>query len=390
MLYERYPLHEFTLQRRVFDLHDEYRGRPGELFEALERMYGEVGPASQLTFSAFTLAVQRGNADVAARWAPRLVEAEPRFRSMAASMLTNFPAQRGMAADYLRVEIQRYSAAFERAKVATPAGAEPSGLERGLTQTAAEYARALRLALGRLLTLHGTTLLALGDTAAALDTLSLAFDAGWDPHRFLTIGELHLARGDTAAARAAFARVAVDPTTRAAADSLRARLGAAGAGPAWEALLADARAIMTDHVWRASVNRAPLLRRLRLTDVDGRTRTVALREGTPMFIAFWSRYCPGSFAQLDEPARVAARLEGEGVPVVTISPEEPAKLREFMDAEGYRFPVFSDPERDAAAAFDTPGFPAHFVLDGAGRIRFAHHDISRVIREVAALREQAL
>jgi len=54
-----------------------------------------------------------------------------------------------------------------------------------------------------------------------------------------------------------------------------------------------------------------------------------------------------------------------------------------------RFPVFFDPERDAAAAFDAPGFPTCFVLDGAGRIRFAHHDIGRVIREVAALREQA-
>src|SRR5690606_23396659 len=57
MLYERYPLHEATLQRRVFDLYDEYRGRASELLQAFERMYEEVGPASQLTFSAFMLAV---------------------------------------------------------------------------------------------------------------------------------------------------------------------------------------------------------------------------------------------------------------------------------------------------------------------------------------------
>src|SRR5690606_29796611 len=274
MLYEHYPLHEATLQRRVFDLSEEYRGRTAELFRAYERLYEEVGPVAQLTFSAFTLAVRRGDADVAARWAPRLVESDPRFASMVASMLVNFPAQRRLAAEYLRAEIDWIAAGVERAKVAgAPASAGPRGPKRGLTQTAAEHARALRLALGRLLTMHGTTLLALGDTAAALDTLSLAFDAGWDPHRSRMIGELHLARGDTAAAAAAFARVAVDPTTGEAADSLRARLGAAGAGPAWEALLADARAMMKERVWGASVNRAPLLARLRRTAADGRTRT---------------------------------------------------------------------------------------------------------------------
>jgi len=390
MLYERYPLHVATLQRRVFDLYDEYRGRTGELLLAFERMYEEVGGRSQLSFSAFTLAAQLGDADAVARWAPRLVEAVPSLTSMVANTLVRLPALRHLALPYLRAEIAAYSGALERATATPPGGAVPGVFERPLTMTAAEYARALQEAwLGSLLTTHGTTLLALGDTAAALDTLSRAFDAGWDPHRFLTIGELHLARGDTAAAAAAFARVAVDPTTGEATDSLRARLGAAGTGATWEALLADARAAMKQHVWASAVDRAPLLPRLRLQDADGHARVVELGQGVPMLVAFWSRYCPPSFMQLDELARVAARLETEGVPVVTLSPEEPAKLREFMDAKGYRFPVFFDPERDAAVAFDTPGFPTYFVLDGAGRIRFAHHDVGRVIREVAALREQA-
>ena len=322
--------------------------------------------------------------------APRLGEADPRSASMVANMLANFPAQRSLTAEYLRADIDWLSAALERAEeIGSSNDDQPHGPERGLTQTAAEYAGTLRLALGWRLTVHGTTLLALGDTAAALDTLSFAFDIGWDPQRFRTIGELYLARGDTAAAAAAFARVVVDPTTSEAADSLRARLGAAGAGPAWKALLAEARLVMKEHVWNGAVDRAPLLPRLRLEDADGRARVVELRQGTPMLVAFRSRYCPGSFTQLDEMARVAARLEAEGVPVIAVSPEEPATLREFMDAKGYRFPVFSDPQRDAAAAFDTPGFPAYFVLDGTGRIRFAHNDIGRVIREVAALREQA-
>src|SRR5690606_20242341 len=177
MLYERYPLHEATLQQRAFDLSDEYRGRTAELFQAYERMYEEVGPAVQLSFSAFTLAARLGDAEAVARWAPRLVEATPWMASLAAQALVRFPAQRHLALPYLRAEIAAYSAALERATAAPPGVAVPGVFERPLTMTAAEYARTLREAfLGRLLTMHGTTLLALGDTTAALDTLSRAFD----------------------------------------------------------------------------------------------------------------------------------------------------------------------------------------------------------------------
>src|SRR5690606_26615825 len=188
MLFERYPLHQATLQRRVFDLSDEHQGRPAELLAAFERMHQEVGAAVQLSFSAFTLATRLGDADAAARWAPRLVEAMPSYASVVAGQLAGFPAQRGLAVQYLRAEIASYSAELERAAAAASADVAAAAFERPLTMTAGEYASALRVGLGRLLTMHGTTLLALGDTAAALDTLSRAFDAGWDPHRFRTIG----------------------------------------------------------------------------------------------------------------------------------------------------------------------------------------------------------
>src|SRR5690606_21178270 len=96
MLFERYPLHQATLQRRVFDLSDEHQGRPAELLAAFERMHQEVGAAVQLSFSAFTLATRLGDADAAARWAPRLVEAMPSYASVVAGQLAGFPAQRGL------------------------------------------------------------------------------------------------------------------------------------------------------------------------------------------------------------------------------------------------------------------------------------------------------
>src|SRR5690606_8338643 len=47
--------------------------------------------------------------------APRMGESDPRFASMVASMLVNFPAQRRLAAEYLRAEIDWIAAGVERA-----------------------------------------------------------------------------------------------------------------------------------------------------------------------------------------------------------------------------------------------------------------------------------
>ena len=139
-------------------------------------------------------------------------------------------------------------------------------------------------------------------------------------------------------------------------------------------------------IWQRAVDRSPLLPRLRLERPDGGRETFELATGKPMVIAFWSRYCPPSYAQLAEMDRTLQRLIAEDVPVLSITDEDLAKVRPFLEQNGYGFPVYADPESDASRAFDRPGTPTYFVLDAEGRIRFESNHVSDVVRYVYAIR----
>lgn len=384
LLYERYPSHPSSLQRRTFDTSDAHRGRPEALLAAYDGMYDEYGASSQLAYSAFSLALRQRDTTALRRWGMRFIEVDSTFRPYVATQFARQPTLQPLAATLLRAEIARYDR--EPSAPVDEAWAEWLLAERPLTQTRDEFLEARRLAAGTLLTTHGTTLLALGDTVAALDTLAIAFDAGWDPARFRTIGGLHLALGDTTAAATAVARLAADPATAAASDSMRLRLGAAGEGDRWQTLVAEARATMLREIANRAIDRMPLLPRLRVVSIDGESTPVELRSTGPTVVVFWSRYCPPSFAQLADLDGLSARLLADGVRVITITGEPRESAAAFVRKNGWTFPVYFDPEMDAHRAFDQPGTPTYFVLDHDGRIRFETHAIGEVVRFVHAVR----
>jgi len=80
-------------------------------------------------------------------------------------------------------------------------------------------------------------------------------------------------------------------------------------------------------------------------------------------------------------------LSAAGVDVVGLSPDPPAKLRAFRDAQGLTFPLLSDPERTVLAAYGAYGekssygrtlvgvIRSTFVLDGDGVVEQAQYAV---------------
>jgi peroxiredoxin len=325
-----------------------------------------------------------GDPALVKRWARRLLEADPTFRLSVASWLVQMPSLRTDALPLLDREIER---AGEEDRPVDPAEVEEGAFPaspRDVTESRLLYEERQRQALGRLFGLQGQAYLAIGDTLSALRALDSAWHSGWDPEQFRVLGSLRLARGDSAGATAALARVAVDPVTRAEAESLAAMVGA---DPAiWAAAVERARADMLIYVRQQEIDRAPLLPRLRLLRIGGSEETLPLARGTPMLVAFWSRYCAPSNAQMPALANVAAQLEAAGIPVVTIADEDAAPLAAYTEEQALAYPVYADPDHDARRAFDAPGFPTFYVLDGEGRIRFETHSAAESLRFLDSLR----
>lgn len=90
-------------------------------------------------------------------------------------------------------------------------------------------------------------------------------------------------------------------------------------------------------------------------------------------------------------------LNGAGIDVVGISPDKPAKLTKFRDAEGLSFPLLSDPDRAVLTAWGAYGektmygktvvgvIRSTFLVDEQGKIAVAQYNV-RATGHVAKLR----
>ncbi len=93
-----------------------------------------------------------------------------------------------------------------------------------------------------------------------------------------------------------------------------------------------------------------------------------------------------------------ADFEAAGLAVVGISPDKPAKLTKFRDAEGLTFPLLSDADRSVLAAYGAYGekkmygktvtgvIRSTFLIDTEGRIERALYNV-RATGHVAKLRK---
>ncbi|MFW6079914.1 MAG: TlpA disulfide reductase family protein [Gemmatimonadota bacterium] len=156
--------------------------------------------------------------------------------------------------------------------------------------------------------------------------------------------------------------------------------------------MASARDEMRRRLLDRSLDRAPLRWRLRLRSPAGEPREVRLDEddddgGAITVVAFWSRYCPPSRAELGDLDGIADRLaQRGGVRFIGVTDEADGDdVAAFLEAEGHTFPTYLDPERDARNAFDNRATPSYVVLDRDGRIRFEGRSADDILRQVAAL-----
>jgi peroxiredoxin Q/BCP len=135
-----------------------------------------------------------------------------------------------------------------------------------------------------------------------------------------------------------------------------------------------------------------------LTDADGNTVALGDFKGRKVVVYFYpAASTPGCTKQACDFRDNLAELNDAGLDVVGISPDKPAKLAKFRDAEGLTFPLLSDPDRAVLTAWGAFGVKtmygktvqgvirSTFVVDEDGKIEVAQYNV-KATGHVAKLR----
>lgn len=137
---------------------------------------------------------------------------------------------------------------------------------------------------------------------------------------------------------------------------------------------------------------------LTLDDADGRTVSLADHRGRKVIVYFYpAASTPGCTTEAGDFRDNLAELAEAGVDVLGVSPDAPAKLATFRDAEGLTFPLLSDPSRETLTRWGAFGekklygktvtgvIRSTFLVDEDGTIADARYNV-RATGHVAKLR----
>jgi thioredoxin-dependent peroxiredoxin len=136
-----------------------------------------------------------------------------------------------------------------------------------------------------------------------------------------------------------------------------------------------------------------------LPDADGKPVSLADYRDRRVIVYFYpAAGTPGCTKQACDFRDNLGELANAGLDVLGISPDKPAKLAKFRDAEGLTFPLLSDPDREVLTAWGAYGektmygktvtgvIRSTFVVGADGKIEEALYNV-RATGHVAKLRK---
>jgi thiol-disulfide isomerase/thioredoxin len=111
---------------------------------------------------------------------------------------------------------------------------------------------------------------------------------------------------------------------------------------------------------------------LALSDIDGRTRSLAEFRGRVTLINFWASWCPPCLQEMPALLRLQQMMQGKPFAILGINVAEGIRrVRTVASQLDLTFAVLLDPDSRAFRQLGAEVLPSSYILDGDGIIRFA-------------------
>jgi peroxiredoxin len=105
-----------------------------------------------------------------------------------------------------------------------------------------------------------------------------------------------------------------------------------------------------------------------LRDLKGFEWSFKDLRGKVVLVNFWATWCPPCRKEMPDMQRLYQRFGPRGLVILAISDETSEKVKPFIVAQKYTFPILLDPERRVNELFGVSGIPKSFLYDRTGKL----------------------
>ena len=106
---------------------------------------------------------------------------------------------------------------------------------------------------------------------------------------------------------------------------------------------------------------------IELKDTTGKLVSLSSHRGKVVILNFWATWCPPCRAEMPSMQRLYDEIGGDGIELLAVDLQESEKtVKDFLEKNGYTFPVLFDSTGQAGAMYGARSIPTTYLIDADG------------------------